>query len=193
MKITLVGNTPKEIFKPIKNYEGLYEVSNFGRVKSLNRVIFRRNNTTQFIKERILKSALEGSGYPIVGLCKNGKLQTPKIHHLVLNAFNPKTRQNVECNHKDCDKTNNCVGNLEWVTRQENINHAAKNGLVPRIYGEKNGNSKLANWQVKLIRLIYVKGGGLSQYKLAHIFGVSRTTIKNILTYKTHKTLGGNK
>lgn len=109
----------KEIRKDIKGYEGLYQVSNLGRVKS-----FRGSTKFGKPKEFILKPYLNNSGYCVVTLyidsCKKHKFQ---VHRLVAEMFinNP---QGLPCvNHKDEDKTNNCVSNLEWCTYQYNNNY----------------------------------------------------------------------
>ena len=104
-----------EIWKYIDGYEGLYKVSNLGRVKSLN---YRRSG-----KERMLKPGNTGDGYLFVILYKNGKIKYFTIHRLVANAFLENPDHKSDVNHKDENKTNNRVDNLEWVTRKENINY----------------------------------------------------------------------
>ena len=105
----------KELWKDIKNYEGHYQVSNFGRVKSI-----------KFGKEIILKPVTDRHGYLIVGLWKNNKQKTYKVHRLVMEAFIPNT-DNLPCvNHKDEDKTNNNVENLEWCTYTYNNNYGTR-------------------------------------------------------------------
>lgn len=101
-----------EEFKDIKGYEGKYQISNFGRVKSL-----------WFGKEKILKPIEHSQGYLTVILYKNRKIKTIKIHRLVAEAFisNP---HNYPCvNHKDENPANNCVDNLEWCTQKYNVNY----------------------------------------------------------------------
>ena len=105
----------KEIWKPILNYEGLYEVSNWGRVKSL-----------KFGKERILKPGTNKYGYLIVILCKNGKVKSFSVHRLVAEAFLPNPHNYPCVNHKDECKTNNNVNNLEWCTYTYNNNYGTK-------------------------------------------------------------------
>lgn len=104
-----------EEWKPIEGYEGLYEVSNLGRVKSLN-----YNRTKQ---EKILKQGKMKNGYLYVILCKEGKMKIFYIHRLVATTFieNPNNFRFV--NHKDENKTNNLVSNLEWCTHQYNIKY----------------------------------------------------------------------
>ena len=105
-----------EVWKDIEGYEGLYQVSNWGRVKSL-----------KFGKERILKPEKNRNGYLVVNLYKNGKRKHFKIHRLVAEAFvsNP---DNLPCvNHADEDKTNNFYGNLEFCSYQYNNNFGTRN------------------------------------------------------------------
>ena len=108
-----------EIWRDIVGYEGLYQVSNLGNVKSLN-----YNKTG---KERNLKPGTDGSGYRFVNLCKNGKIRLFKIHRLVAQAFLENPDHKSDVNHKDENKTNNCVDNLEWMTSKENANFGTRN------------------------------------------------------------------
>ena len=105
----------KEIWKPVRNYEGLYEVSNMGRVKSLN---YRKTG-----KERILKVGYDECGYPLVALCKEGKMKTHRVHRLVGQAFCENLMGYTELNHIDEDKQNNRADNLEWCSRQYNVTY----------------------------------------------------------------------
>ena len=114
----------EEIWKPVVGYEGLYEVSNKGTVKSLDRFTKSgRGNGNRFISGKILKSALNKKGYPSVVLCKDGKMFTQRVHRLVAEAFIPNPDNLPVVNHKDEDKTNNCVDNLEWCTNKYNCNY----------------------------------------------------------------------
>ena len=101
-----------EIWKSIADYEGLYEVSSLGRVKSL-----------KFGKEKILKPQKDGSGYLQVQLWRNGKMKAFKVHRLVAEAFLPNPLGLPEINHKDEVKTNNIVSNLEWASRWDNMHY----------------------------------------------------------------------
>ena len=111
----------KEVWKDIKGYEGLYQVSNYGNVKSCDRHVFAgvgSNHKTQHIKEKLLRAG--GGKYKQVRLSKNGKIKAFLIHRLVAQAFisNP---NNLPCiNHKDEDPKNNNANNLEWCTYKYN-------------------------------------------------------------------------
>ena len=109
----------KEIWKDIKGYEGQYQVSNLGRVKSLN---YRGIG-----KEQILIPSKQTTGYLFVVLHKNGTRKTFTIHRLAAQAF-IENHENLPCvNHIDEDKTNNCVDNLEWCSHEYNINYGTHN------------------------------------------------------------------
>lgn len=108
-----------EIWKPIKDFEGLYEVSNYGRVKSLSRTIHRKNGTLLGVKEKIL-SSWKCCEYPVVSLWKENSSKPFYIHRLVAQAFIPNPNNYNEVNHKDEVKSNNRVDNLEWCTHHYN-------------------------------------------------------------------------
>lgn len=110
----------REIWKSIKGYRGKYKVSNKGRVARI----------TKTKNLRCLKGQLNSKGYLRVNLIKNHKPRSFKIHRLVGLAFIPNPLNKPQINHKDGNKLNNCVDNLEWVTNEENYEHAIKHNLV---------------------------------------------------------------
>lgn len=119
------GNNIQEMWKPIKNYEGLYEISNFGNVKSLERIC-KTEKGTRIVPEKMLSASKDSSGYLYVPLSVNGTHKNYFVHRLVLEAFESNTERKKQVNHKNGNKLNNCLDNLEWCTAKENINHKYK-------------------------------------------------------------------
>lgn len=118
----------EEIWKDIDGYDGLYRISNEGRILSMKFGPQKLKNTSP----KIMKQSISSSGYLHVQLYKNGKSSTKLIHILVANAFIPNLLNKPEVNHIDGNKKNNSANNLEWVTKSENAQHAIKNGLKPK-------------------------------------------------------------
>jgi hypothetical protein len=113
----------KEMWKPIKGYDGIYEISNLGRIKSLSRQVGGKGGCKYILKERYLKLEETKTGYIKVILSRNWKYKTVLVHRLVAEAFIPNPH-NLPCiNHKDERKNNNNVDNLEWCTRKYNSNY----------------------------------------------------------------------
>ena len=110
----------EEIWRPIEGYEGLYEVSNLGRVRSLDRFFYRLH------KGKVLSPTKDRYGYLTVTLNYNGKSKTIKIHRLVAQAFLPNPDNLPQVNHKDEVKSNNCVDNLEWCSAKYNVNFGTR-------------------------------------------------------------------
>lgn len=114
----------KEIWKPICGYEGLYEVSNLGRVRSLDRIVNYNDGRKRLFKSCVLKAAIKKNGYLIVSLHKNGEHKTPLVHRLVAKAFIPNPNNLPQVNHINEIKTDNRIENLEWVTCKENLEYS---------------------------------------------------------------------
>lgn len=180
--------TIKEEWKDIKNYEGLYQVSNLGNVKSLER---NKSNGKGLVKidEKILTQNITNWGYCKVALYKNGARKYYKVHRLVAEAFIPNPNNKEQINHIDGNKLNNNVNNLEWNTRIENMNHARINGLC--------GNNTDSNY----ILLKDNNGKIISQYdgktKLANIININsgkilKTFDNNNVNYELINTINKN-
>ena len=121
----------RERWLPVVGYEGLYEVSDHGRVRSLDRTVSSPSRSSYEKRGRILRPQTTHDGYYAVHLCQNGKERRHRINILVLEAFvAPKPFSSAEGNHKDGVKTNNTPANLEWCTPRENRLHALKTGLA---------------------------------------------------------------
>ena len=118
--------TESEIWKDVAGYDGFYQVSNKGNVRS----VARKDSIGRKRGGLILKPAYDRGGYLTVGLCKNGKSKTKNVHRLVAETFIPNTKGFLEVNHKDENKSNNRVENLEWCTREYNVNYGTRTEKV---------------------------------------------------------------
>lgn len=166
----------KEIWKKVNEFPN-YSVSNLGRIKSTP-----RNRT----KGGILKQRPTTEGYLQVTLYKSGKQFTKTVHRLVALHF-MENKQQLKCiNHRDCNKRNNRIDNLEWCTHSQNSIHAIKNGNAPDNSGTKNGQSKINKRVAEEIRSLY-STGKLLQKEIANKFNISRRTVGNIINYDTWK------
>ena len=173
-----------------------YEVSNTGLVKSLSREYNQKYSTgkigCRITKERILSQKYRSDkGYPVSHLFNYGKSSNVYTHRLVAKAFIPNPKELPQVNHKNGDKMDNRVCNLEWCDNDYNQNHAKELGLRKGInQGEKGPNSKLKKIDSYKIRL--GKEIGMRTKDLAERFGVERHTISNIVKRRTWKHLSFN-
>lgn len=120
-----------EEWKDVKEFEGLYQVSNKGRVRSLDRVINGKRYTGKILSSKV------NAGYPIVRLCDGSRKLSVRVHRIVAETFLDNPKGLPEVNHKDGNKRNNKVGNLEWCTSRENKIHAWMTGLTKSPPAEK--------------------------------------------------------
>ncbi|GBD73862.1 NUMOD4 domain-containing protein [Tetragenococcus halophilus] len=172
-----------EIWKDIKGFEGMYQISSRGRVESLERIVMIKGFPAK-LKGRELHLFNRKDGYLTASLHNNGKEKRPAVHRLVAEAFIPNKENKAEVNHIDGNKQNNHVENLEWISREDNIKHGYKIGLIPT--GERHVNCKLNDKEVKEIRDRYKKEN-ITQYKLADEYGVSQSKISSIVLYHSRK------
>lgn len=121
----------EEIWKDIKGFEGYYQVSNSGNVKSLSRKVYSYNGG-RYIKERILKPSVNSDGYLVLFLSVEGKKYSCTVHRLVAETFIVNIDNLPEVNHIDGNKKNNKVDNLEWCNHQYNIKEGYKLNLIPK-------------------------------------------------------------
>lgn len=133
----------EEVWKDIEGYEGLYQVSNLGRVKSLERIVCQGKQGQRIIPEKIRKSKHTADGYLEMALCKDCKRKFIRTHRLVAFAFCENPQNKTEVNHIDGNKLNNRADNLEWVTSSENQIHAYKIGLQKVSGGALSNRKKI--------------------------------------------------
>lgn len=167
----------QEEWKDIDGYEGVYQISNYGRVKSLSRYVNNHGTLTKK-KENYLSYHFYESNYLHVNLSLDRKLKIHKVHRLVAAAFIPIVAGKLHINHKDCNSLNNHYSNLEWVTVQENNTHALINNLHP--------NSPLNENLVTDICEKYITGE-FTQGMLADEFKVSKNVIRSLVNKRTWK------
>lgn len=149
-----------------------YQVSNYGELRSLDHFCKNGKNTKRIVKGQIIKPCLSNSGYKFISITKLNKKFY--IHRLVVKYFIGTFKSNLETNHKDGNKINNYIDNLELVTRSENLKHKH------RVLGYKVHNQKLNKEQANEIRNIYLHKE-VSQKKLAKQFGTSPMVINRII------------
>lgn len=178
-----------EVWKDIEGYEGLYQVSNIGRVKSLEKYVPGKNGCKQVRRERILNCSVNGSGYPHFSIYKDGVVKTVLVHRIVASAFLDNPLQLPEVNHIDGDKTNNRSENLEWCTEKQNVRHAWENGInrmtdkhreSARKVGLNNGKKVLCSNGV-----VYPSG-----CEAARQLGLSQGNVWSVLNGKRKHTKG---
>lgn len=173
-----------EIWKDIPGYEGLYQASSLGNIKSLARIEKRKDGTRNPIRERILKPSINPSGYYFLNVSKNGVRKNSRVHRLVGKAFLPPDT-GLEINHINGIKTDNRIENLEWVTHSENGKHAYRIGIHAKIIGEAHPSSKITNAQAEEIRAKYIPFK-YTMKMLSREYGIDDSIISGIITGKRY-------
>jgi hypothetical protein len=170
-----------EEWLPALDWEGYYEVSNLGRVRSLSRLNYKGHRKTG----KILRLKLDNWGYLRAQFYAGMKRWKPSVAGLVAHAFIGPRPPGLTIDHKDGDKLNNAASNLEYVTNKENNRRSAKlrSQNIPR--GEKHYAVKLTDSQITEIR--HLKLEGMSDRQLGETFGVSRRYINKIVNKQRRK------
>lgn len=171
--------TTQEVWLPIQGFEGWFEVSNLGRVRSLERVL----STGRRWKGRLMNLKAGPSGHLSVRLCRNGEQSWRWAHRLVLQAFVGPCPDGMEACHNDGDPEHNVVENLRWDTRKGN--HADKLRHGTMAHGARNGNAKLTEPQV--LRAFAMYAEGKTKRAIATALGVTPANISCILLGRTWK------
>lgn len=178
----------EEEWKDIKGNQEIYEISNLGNIKTKDRIGARGYR----VRGHILMQRVNSNGYLRCDMNISGKTKSYLTHRLVAKLFIPNPENKPEVNHKDGDKYNNSVKNLEWCTRSENERHAWKTGLKNYIAtkGELHGMHKLSANDVVYIRQHHVRNGGyMKTGELAKQFNVHPQTITDIVSERLWKSI----
>lgn len=138
------NNIMEEIWKDIPDTNGLYQVSSIGRIRSYNHKEGRQPNP------KIMKTSCDTKGYPLYKICQNGKGMTKKIHRLVAKVFIDDTKPHLMVNHKDGNKKNNKVDNLEWVSSRENKTHGMRMKQKSSTYPGVSFDKSRSKWNASL-------------------------------------------
>lgn len=175
-----------EIWKDIEGYEGMYQVSNLGRVKSLAR--YKRKT------DRIISGSPNTTGYLCVQLRKDNQRKSKLIHRLVLAAFEPcYYQEELDVNHKDLVVTNNRLDNLEWCDDKYNSSHYWNTANIderkPTPQGESHHFSKVTEDTVREIRRLHLEKVITNKSSLSRMFGISESAVRQILNRITWKDI----
>ena len=166
----------KEKWKSVVGYEGLYEVSDLGRVKSLKRMA-KNGYGWRPVRERMLRLVDDGGGYRTVHLGDGHEKKVILVHRIVLSAFLGVAPPGLESRHLDGNPSNNQLENLTWGTKSENELDKARHGTSNR--GERNYCTKLTEQNVIKIRSL-LQHSELSEREIGKMFGVTRGCVSNI-------------
>ena len=173
-------NIETEIWKDIKGYEGKYQASSYGRIRNA--------------KGKVLKTYTDKCGYQLIGLYKDGKSKTFRVHRIIYETLVGDIPIDLQINHKDFNRSNNKVSNLEVTTREENVRHSLQNTIRANSYDENGnriskGNSKINREIAEEIRTIYATKD-VTYKELAKNYGIKRSTVGDIVTGKSWPKLG---
>lgn len=169
-----------EVWKPLPKYNNCYEVSNLGRVRSIKRLVKGSRGSLQIKPSVVLTPRTKANGYQSVHIRLDGTNSYPLVHRLVATVFLPNDNNLPQVNHKDGNKLNNRVENLEWCSASQNMKHAFELGLAPS--GGRSHLAKLSFGEVLAIKSEYVRGSkDFGIVALARKYGISKSMISLIV------------
>ena len=172
----------QEIWKSVVGFEGRYEVSSLGRFKALSRQIVYKDGRTGWLKEKMVKGCIGNHGYYIMSFdTKHKKL----AHRAVAEAFFGEPDYRITVNHKDGNKINNCIENLEWATFKENNVHARNTNLNNQ-HGKNCNLTKYTDQFIDSIRNVYAKYNP-NYEELGKLFGITGCHARQIVLHLTRK------
>ena len=171
-----ISNLPGETWKPVVGWEGLYEVSSEGRLKTLKRTIQTKHGVLRTRGARVLKANITNHGYVMATLTRNGCQHYETVHRLVLKAFVGPCPPGMEACHGNGVRTDNRLINLRWATHSEN--EADKRLHGTNCAGSKCGSAKLTESQVRSIKAMLSRG--LFSTAIGRMLGIPASTVQNI-------------
>lgn len=167
-----------EVWKDIEGYEGIYQVSNLGKIKSLYRKVFYSDGRTYTYKEKVLNwNIMKKVNRCYVHLYKNSERKAMLVHRVVALAFIPNPNNLPEINHINGITTDNFVSNLEWITHSENMKHGFRTGLINNT-GVLHGNNIYNEDQIRRVKKYLLESKG--QAEIERLTGVGRATVYEI-------------
>jgi hypothetical protein len=164
-----------ETWKPVVGFEGLYEVSNAGCIRSLDRLVPHRSGGTRLVRGKVLRATRGSNGYPLVDLSQEGTRTTRTVHSLVAEAFLGPRPAGADICHEDGTRSNCEAGNLRYDTRSNNHRDKKRHGTTP--VGELAPRAKLTEAEVLQIKALE---GILTRTEIGGLFGVTRSAIRKI-------------
>ena len=188
-KSIIIDDLAGEYWNDVVGYEGIYKVSNLSRLKTVSREkkVLRNGKYVNIqVVEKLLTGKINSYGYKVFGLTKNNKYKVNSLHRIVALAFIPHPNNYDTVNHKDGNKLNNCMLNLEWCDNDYNIKHAIALSLKKNhVKGCDVYNAKLSNEEVKYIKRMWALR--LSQSSIGEILGYSHKLIHKVVNNKSYK------
>ena len=175
----------KEYWIPVFGYEKYYECSNFGNIRSVDRLVTTKKGVEKNHIGLELSQTKKESGYLSAMLCVEDQRKRFNSHRLILQSFTKKEGKGLEVNHKNFKKSQNHINNLEWNTKQENVDHS----MVKKKRGEDSSTSKLTLKQVQVLKRLYKINPKFNRCEAARKYGVSDSTIRKIIKNQRWKNI----
>jgi hypothetical protein len=163
---------------PIKGFEGIYEIDLSGNVYSVLRQRYNSLGRLYTYKPKRIKPIAHETGYQVVNLCLDGEIRTIRLHRIIAEHLIPNPHNKPFVNHKDGNKANNVISNLEWVTELENTEHAIKSGLF-KVNGFDNPYSKFTQEDALIMQRLELYG--LSKVEIGKVFSCNRNTVRKCI------------